>query len=370
MKQYRQNESILTAGSHRLAYALLALSLTVGALLGSHAALAAELILDGNNVIGIKNLTAADRLGDSNMYDVEFVYTSGRDVYTGGAVEDFQFPVEEDAILALDAVMVALNGNNPRPTGAGPLGTDQFFIGVEEKNDIIGAVGSENLAGQWALCEDVCEDGIALLPEAAPVTYAIFWPPGYLDTDPPTDSPVSLSGRVENSDEVPLCAMVLASGKYTFSCDGSGNFSLGGLAREPDGSVKRQVYVDGFFPKIDVLQGSTTEVVVMERSGACPDYNAPSNPGNAPDSAGKRVDIRGSVLLGNSGDPVCAMVLANGQYMFSCDGSGNYNLNIPLDENGQFKLQVYADGFAPYTSFFGESNLVNDVRLARAAECR
>jgi hypothetical protein len=37
------------------------------------------------------------------------------------------------------------------------------------------------------------------------------------------------------------------------------------------------------------------------------------------------------------------MVLANGQYQFSCDGSGSYALNIPLADNVQFKLPVYAD---------------------------
>ena len=64
------------------------------------------------------------------------------------------------------------------------------------------------------------------------------------------------------------------------------------------------------------------------------------------------------------------MVLANGQYKFSCDGSGNYSINIHLDDNGQFKLQVYADGFAPITMRFDEFSVMNDVRLARAAECK
>ena len=64
------------------------------------------------------------------------------------------------------------------------------------------------------------------------------------------------------------------------------------------------------------------------------------------------------------------MVLANGQHMFSCDGSGNYALNIPLDNNGQFKLQVYADGFAPTIQTFDEFKTVNDVRMARASECQ
>jgi hypothetical protein len=108
----------------------------------------------------------------------------------------------------------------------------------------------------------------------------------------------------------------------------------------------------------------------MQRSGTCPNYNTPYTPDDSPGDAGKRVDIRGSVLLGDSGTPICAMVLANGQYVFSCDGSGSYKMNIPLDDNGQFKLQVYADGFAPYTARFDENKVANDVRMARASECK
>ena len=57
--------------------------------------------------------------------------------------------------------------------------------------------------------------------------------------------------------------------------------------------------------------------------------------------------INGRVLT-QTGTPVCAMVLANGQHMFSCDGAGNYTLNVPLDSNDRITLQVFASGFAPY----------------------
>jgi len=108
----------------------------------------------------------------------------------------------------------------------------------------------------------------------------------------------------------------------------------------------------------------------MTRSGTCPSYNTPYVPGVFPASAGKRIDISGSILLQNSQTPICAMVLANGQFMFSCDGSGSYALNIPLDSNGQFKLQVYADGFAPNIQRFDEFSAINVVRMARAVECQ
>jgi hypothetical protein len=181
---------------------------------------------------------------------------------------------------------------------------------------------------------------------------------------------VNISGTVQTSDGKDICAMMLASGRFMFSCNPIGILSLNDLPREQNGTVKRQIYADGFFPKVDILMGSTDEDVVMTRSGTCPNYNTPSSPAFMPGSAGKRINISGKILLQNSQTPICAMALANGQYMFTCDGTGNYALNIPLDTNGQFKLQVYADGFAPITQRYDEFSVVNDVRMARAVQCQ
>jgi hypothetical protein len=179
-----------------------------------------------------------------------------------------------------------------------------------------------------------------------------------------------LAGDVETESGVGVCAMVLASGQYMFSCNPNGPYTLNNLSRELDGSVKRQVYADGFFPRIDVLPSTSFETVVMERSGTCSNYNLPYIPDTFPDSAGKRQAISGRVLLQSTDMPICAMVLANGAYMFSCDGSGRYSLEFPLDSKGQFKLQVYADGFAPSAQSFDEFSQGGDVRMARARECQ
>jgi hypothetical protein len=140
--------------------------------------------------------------------------------------------------------------------------------------------------------------------------------------------PVDLTGTIKTPDGQDVCAMVLASGKFMFSCNPIGELSLTGLPREPNGTVKRQIYADGFLPKIDILPDSLDEAVVMTRSGVCPTYNPPANPGFFPGAAGSWIDISGSVEVGENGDPICAMVLANGQFMFSCDGTGSYALNI------------------------------------------
>jgi subtilisin family serine protease len=181
---------------------------------------------------------------------------------------------------------------------------------------------------------------------------------------------VSISGTIKTASGSDICAMILASGQYMFSCNPIGKYSLNNLPREQDGTVKRQIYADGFFPEIDILTGSGNDAVVMDRSGSCPIYTASYDPGYVSGSAGKRINIAGKVLQQNSQTPICAMVLANGQHMFSCDGTGSYALNIPLDNNGQFKLQVYADGFAPMTQIYDEYKTTNIVRVARATECQ
>jgi hypothetical protein len=183
-------------------------------------------------------------------------------------------------------------------------------------------------------------------------------------------SGADIDGSVETNDGNGLCSMVLASGQYMFTCNPNGPLSLKNLPTETNGMVKRQVYADGFFPKVDFLPGSVDEKIQMVRSGTCPVYNDAYDPAFVPGSAGDWINISGTVLMQDSATPVCAMVLANGQYMFSCDGNGNYAMSIPLDNNGQFKLQVYADGFAPSVQRLDEFSASNVVRMTRAVECQ
>ena len=51
------------------------------------------------------------------------------------------------------------------------------------------------------------------------------------------------------------------------------------------------------------------------------------------------VNIYGTVKY--NGSPVCAMVLANGQYKFTCSGDGSFKLDVPLDENGQITVSLF-----------------------------
>ena len=342
----------------------------IGLLLVTSTAQAAKVTIVGNTVTRIDDLVVYFDTGRNAVYDVVFRYESGRSVY-GQNLDDFPFSgenVEEDAFTALRAINGAINAENPIPSSAGVSGQDTFFIGAEEDDGFVAAVGSEYFGSAgWGPCEPPnCIVGTAVLKADEQFVYADLNADG---TNPPEDS-VTLGGTVqEEGASTPLCAMVLASGQFTFSCNPNGPFSLTNLSRETDGSVKRQVYVDGFFPNVEVLQGSVDETVVMTRASNCPDYNSVPDPGFVPDSAGKWIKVSGKILLQNTQTPICAMALASGQFEFTCDGTGSYSGNIPLDANGQYKLQVYADGFAPVIQTFDEFSPNNDVRKARDAAC-
>lgn len=58
------------------------------------------------------------------------------------------------------------------------------------------------------------------------------------------------------------------------------------------------------------------------------------------------VSVGGNVHFGEI--PVCALVLINGQTQFSCDGTGRYDMTVPVDDSGMITVMVFADGFAPF----------------------
>jgi hypothetical protein len=81
---------------------------------------------------------------------------------------------------------------------------------------------------------------------------------------------IDLQGDVATDQGTPLCALVLASGKSMFSCNPSGPFLLKGLPLESDGTIKLQVYVDGFLPFAIRTKDFGYQSVVMKRAESCP----------------------------------------------------------------------------------------------------
>lgn len=175
------------------------------------------------------------------------------------------------------------------------------------------------------------------------------------------------SGRVRIKGNVkygflPVCALVLANGQHMFSCDGSGSYSLD-VPRDADGGITLFGYADGFAPlAITLYPGGDLQLVDlnMDISGAG------VRPRVAIDTL--TVGLDGRVTLGGTitygGLPVCALVLANGQSMFSCQGGGAYELNVPVDDRGQITLFVYVDGFAPFRVIFDPRTVAIPVVVA------
>ncbi len=172
------------------------LLVVAGIWLGMSTGHAAEVITDGNKAVGITDLPVLDRFGRQTIYDVTFVWDTGRNVYG----DDFDFDIpplgENDAdveglYLALEAVTDALNTARPIPTRAGPMGTLRFFIGGIEGSGFIAGVGGQFFAAVWQQCElDPCFLGAAYLDADNLFTYAVFTPAD----DDPNEQPVADAG--------------------------------------------------------------------------------------------------------------------------------------------------------------------------------
>ncbi len=64
--------------------------------------------------------------------------------------------------------------------------------------------------------------------------------------------------------------------------------------------------------------------------------------------------ITGSITL--DGAPLCALVLANGQFMFTCGDAlpkGDFDLTAPPDAQGQITLFGFSSGLSPFQQTLG-----------------
>jgi len=152
-----------------------------------------------------------------------------------------------------------------------------------------------------------------------------------------------LNGKVSFNGD-PVCAMVLANGQYAFSCSGDGSFSFN-VPLDSNGQITVQTYCSGRAPyriTIDPNQAIGMSIALTNtESDNLLDIDATLQAQSM-----SRCNLSGTVS--SNGQPVCAMVLANGQYMFTCSGNGGFNLDVPFDENGQITLYSFCSGRQPY----------------------
>ena len=160
---------------NKISSALAAGAVAMGLFLGASTAQATTVILEGNSVVRIEDLSVTNQFGDVTVYDVDFLTTTALSLYGAGLVPQLQ---DEDAMLARISVTDALNTNTPIPTAAGPDNTDQFFIGAFKEETTMVAVGGEfesRNPDEWDWCRvDCLPFGVkVMLPEDV-ATYADF----------------------------------------------------------------------------------------------------------------------------------------------------------------------------------------------------
>ena len=160
---------------------------------------------------------------------------------------------------------------------------------------------------------------------------------------------VNINGTVTYNSS-PVCAMVLANGQYMFTSSGDGSFNLDVPLDPVTGQITVFAFCEGLAPFEQVIYPAEGNNMAIDLEDAA------EGPGLEVDRTliainTSMVRLTGTVSYG--GSPVCAMVLANGQYMFTSSGDGSYSLDVPIDPaDGSVTLYSFCSGLPPYKYVF------------------
>lgn len=158
---------------------------------------------------------------------------------------------------------------------------------------------------------------------------------------------MTISGNVRNSVDAPLNALVLANGAWTFTNPSDGGFSLT-APLNADGRLTLFSFNDGFSPFKQKLNPSgDLQLNIIQQTA--PADAPPQQVAHQlqPDGESNRYRLSGQVST-SDGVPICALILTNGLFQFSCDGAGKFELLVVPDNQGRIGLMSFADGFLPY----------------------
>ncbi len=160
---------------------------------------------------------------------------------------------------------------------------------------------------------------------------------------------VDISGTVKY-DGTPVCGLVLANGQHVFSCSGDGAYELT-VPLDANGKITLFGFVSGLTPfQQEFTPAELTDYTInMSTAGDEPELTISYGLDVA--SRDGWITLRGKVTLDAS--PVCGLVLANGQHMFSCNANlGIFDLEVPINANGQVTLFAFVSGTQPYSLTF------------------
>ncbi len=161
---------------------------------------------------------------------------------------------------------------------------------------------------------------------------------------------VNISGLVTLEDGTPLCTMVLANGQYMFTCDENDGIYNLKVPLDDNGKITLFCFCDGQAPfkKENMTSQDAADFDIIMY---------PVSPDNKAMEVSYQIDeavenpdwvkISGTVMYGEI--PLCTMILANGQYMFTCDeNQGRYEMEVPLNEDGEITLFGFGDDFLQF----------------------
>ena len=155
-------------------------------------------------------------------------------------------------------------------------------------------------------------------------------------------------------DSIPLCALILANGQFMFTCGDAlpkGEFDLT-APLDDQGQITLFGFSAGLAPFQQTLGPGSLPASVNGNGCITPTVTPTITA--APQG---RFRITGSITL--DGAPLCALVLANGQFMFTCGDAlpqGNFDLTVPLDDQGKITLFGFSAGLAPFQQTFSPSS--------------
>ncbi len=166
--------------------------------------------------------------------------------------------------------------------------------------------------------------------------------------------------------------MVLANGQHMFTDSADGRYEMD-VPLNSNSEITLHTFCDGFEPFKAVLKSWEAANYDINMSPVTAESNAMTVAVSQTSSAESgKVRLSGKVSNEN-GTPLCTVVLANGQHVFSCGGDGAYDLEVPLDNYGKITLFVFCEGMQPYKKewtgaadavYFPDQNLEAVIRQA------
>jgi len=175
---------------------------------------------------------------------------------------------------------------------------------------------------------------------------------GYLAGATPPIQWVTINGTIEY-DGTPLCAMVLANGQHLFTCGNNPGLWDLEVPLDQNGKITLFGFCSGLAPFKATLTPDQAQNFDIAMTLAPPDSQEMEATVQTEAGTTNPNYVRISGTVAYEGTPLCAMVLANGQSMFTCGNNlGTFDLEVPLDGNGEITLFVFCSGLAPYKEVF------------------